>query len=99
MLESCDDSINIDELKAESVDNLCKLKERLSRYIASEGKSSSSKFVEFWVPSIISNAQLEQYCDTLLSNYISLCSYSRTDPVGALRDIVFSTRKVRSPMH
>ncbi|KAL8089858.1 hypothetical protein AgCh_039353 [Apium graveolens] len=93
MLETCGDSTNTDELKAESIDNLCKLRGRLSLYAACEGKSSSSKFLEFWVPSIISNAQLEQYCDTLLSNSISLCSNSRTDPIGALRDIVFSTRK------
>ncbi|XP_017231860.1 uncharacterized protein LOC108206162 isoform X1 [Daucus carota subsp. sativus] len=93
LLESTNDSRNIDVLNAESINNLCKLRERLSRYVACEDKSSSSKFVEFWVPSILSNAQLEQYCDTLLSNSLSLCSYSKTDPVGALRNIVLSTRK------
>lgn len=91
------DSCGVDVPKAESSDNLCKLKERLSQYIASEGKSCSSKFVEFWVPSMISNVQLEQYCDTLLSKSMSLCLNSKSDPVGALRETVFSTRKVRSP--
>lgn len=95
LLDSCGNDVP----EAESGDNLCKFKERLSQYIACEGKSSSSKFAEFWVPSMISNVQLEQYCDTLLSKSMSLCLNSKTDPVGALRDTVFSTRKVRSLSH
>lgn len=93
LLDCHGDFANIDGPKTESNDNLCKLKERLSQYIACECKSDSSKFVEFWVPSQISNVQLEQYCSTLLSNSISLCLCSKTDPVGALRNILFSTRK------
>ncbi|KAK4763294.1 hypothetical protein SAY86_009062 [Trapa natans] len=52
-----------------------------------------SRFIEYWVPVQLSNIQLEQYCATLLSNSLSLCSSSRTDPVGALRDIFVSARK------
>ncbi|KAL8115543.1 hypothetical protein AgCh_022154 [Apium graveolens] len=89
LLDSCGNDVR----QGESSDNLCKFKERLSQYIACEGKSTSLKFVEFWVPSMVSNVQLEQYCDTLLSNSMSLCLNSKTDPVGALRDTVFSTRK------
>ncbi|WOH03884.1 hypothetical protein DCAR_0623285 [Daucus carota subsp. sativus] len=86
------DSCGIDVSNAESSDT-SKFKERLSQYIASECKSNSPRFVEFWVPSIISNVQLEQYCDTLLSKSMCLCLNSKTDPVGALRQTVFLTRK------
>ncbi|KAK4779507.1 hypothetical protein SAY87_015613 [Trapa incisa] len=53
----------------------------------------SSRFLEYWVPTQLSNIQLEQYCATLLSNTHSLRSSSRTDPVGALPKILFSARK------
>ena len=92
------DSCGIDVSNAESSDT-SKFKERLSQYIASECKSNSPRFVEFWVPSIISNVQLEQYCDTLLSKSMCLCLNSKTDPVGALRQTVFLTRKVRPLAH
>ncbi|KAL8107878.1 hypothetical protein AgCh_024329 [Apium graveolens] len=38
-------------------------------------------------------SEFGQYCDTLLSNFVSLCSSSRSDPIGALLDFIFSTRK------
>lgn len=71
------------------------LKERLSKYIINVSKSDSLRFVEYWVPVQISNIQLEQYCCTLLSNHLPLFSSSKNDPVGTLRDILISIRKVR----
>ncbi|KVI09351.1 Chromo domain-containing protein [Cynara cardunculus var. scolymus] len=68
----------------------------LSKFIAYECKSSSSKFVEFWVPVQISNLQLEQYCSMLLSNAMALSSCSKSDTFGALHDILASNRKVCS---
>lgn len=83
-----------DDLNIQSNDNnISKLKEKISRFIAYECKTEFSRFVEYWVPVQISNVQLEQYCATLLSNSIALCSSSKTDPVGTLRDILISTRK------
>ncbi|KAL6317899.1 hypothetical protein AAG906_030806 [Vitis piasezkii] len=61
--------------------------------IAYDCKSDSSRFVEYWVPIPLSNVQLEQYRGTLLSNTTSLCSCSKNDPVGALRDVLISTPK------
>lgn len=84
------------DLKIDHDDIVGKLKERLSQFMAYDCKSDSSRFLEYWVPIPLSNVQLEQYCGTLLSNTISLCSCSKNDPVGALRDVLISTRKVRS---
>lgn len=86
--------INNEGLTTDSVDDISSLKEKLSKYVAYGGKLDSSRFVEFWVPVQISNVQLEQYCATLLSNSLSLCSPLKNDPVGALRDILISMRKV-----
>ncbi|XP_058094527.1 uncharacterized protein LOC131240366 [Magnolia sinica] len=87
----CGDSLKNDS--NDSTGELAALKDRFSRYLLYERKSDSSKFVEYWVPVRLSMVQLEQYCATLLANSISLCSCSKTDPVGALRDILISTRK------
>nr|XP_043609532.1 helicase protein MOM1-like isoform X2 [Erigeron canadensis] len=55
---------------------------------------NSSKFLEFWVPVPMSNVQVEQYCATLLSNAMHLCSSSRNYTVeGALHVILMSNRK------
>lgn len=83
-------------LETDCTDSISVLKERLSQFTAYDCKSGSSRFVEYWVPVPLSNVQLEQYCHTLLSNAISLCSCSKNDPVGALRDVLISSRKVRS---
>ncbi|KAL6508725.1 hypothetical protein OROHE_021284 [Orobanche hederae] len=80
-------------LRSGKNDNLAKLKERLSRFIAYGSTSEISKFIEYWVPVQISNHQLEQYCTTLISSSILLCSCSRNDKVGALRDILLTVRK------
>ncbi|KAM0941864.1 putative DNA helicase chromatin regulator PHD family [Dioscorea sansibarensis] len=69
------------------------LKERFAHYLAYERKSDSSKFAEFWVPVQLSHVQLEQYCATLVSSSIVLRSCCKVDHVGALRDILISTRK------
>ncbi|XP_057480932.1 helicase protein MOM1-like isoform X3 [Actinidia eriantha] len=73
--------------------NLGKLKERLSQFIAYECKSDFSRFLEYWVPVPLSNVQLEQYCATLLSNFLPLRSGWKKDLVGVLRDIHISARK------
>ncbi|KAK9280486.1 hypothetical protein L1049_014178 [Liquidambar formosana] len=93
LLETGCDANSSGGFRTSSGDNVGKLKERLSRHIAYECKSDSSKFVEYWVPVWISNLQLEQYCATILSNYLSLRSCSKNDIVGALREVLISTRK------
>lgn len=90
-LNCCGDVEKIDKLETDSNDNLGELKKWLSQYTVGE---LNSKFIEFWVPSQISNVQLEQYCYTLLSNSLYLCLCAKTDTVGALRDMLLATRKV-----
>jgi hypothetical protein len=70
------------------------LKEKLARYVAFERKTDSSKLLEYWVPARLSPVQLEMYCYILLSNSPALRSHSKTDSVGALRNILISLRKV-----
>ncbi|KAK8645589.1 hypothetical protein V6N13_119413 [Hibiscus sabdariffa] len=91
LLDSQSDS-NDTELMNSS-DNIDTLKERLSKFVAYECKLESSRFLEYWVPVLLSNVQLEKYCFTLASNSLSLCSPSKTDPVGVLRSILVSSRK------
>ncbi|KAI6685811.1 hypothetical protein NL676_031724 [Syzygium grande] len=80
-------------LATKSQETVHKPKEQLLSHTAVEGRMDSSRFVEYWVPTQISNVQLEQYCATLLSNSLSLCSSSKGDLVGVLHDILVSTRK------
>ncbi|KAK4405858.1 Helicase protein MOM1, partial [Sesamum angolense] len=93
LLESNGDFDKLRGYRFETNDNLCKLKDRLSRFIAYGSTSQVSKFLEYWVPVQISNYQLEQYCATLLSNSIPLRSCSRNHPVRALHDILLTVRK------
>ncbi|KAL0457018.1 UNVERIFIED_CONTAM: Helicase protein MOM1 [Sesamum latifolium] len=93
LLESNGDFDKLRGYRFETNDNLCKLKDRLSRFIAYGSTSQVSKFLEYWVPVQISNYQLEQYCATLLSNSIPLRSCSRNHPVRALQDILLTVRK------
>ncbi|KAJ1257489.1 hypothetical protein BS78_10G000700 [Paspalum vaginatum] len=72
---------------------LAMLKKKLASYVAFERKADSSKFSEYWVPARLSTVQLELYCHTLLSNSPALRSHSKTDNVGALRNILVSLRK------
>ncbi|XP_026424957.1 uncharacterized protein LOC113321256 isoform X2 [Papaver somniferum] len=60
--------------------------------VASEHKSES-KFVESWVPVKLSDVQLEQYCNILLSNSALLRSSSKIDTVETLQDVLISARK------
>ncbi|XP_039052332.1 helicase protein MOM1-like [Hibiscus syriacus] len=69
------------------------MEERLAKYVAYECKPESSRFLEYWVPVLLSNVQLEKYCFTILSNSLSLCSHSKTDACGVLRNILVSSRK------
>lgn len=73
---------------------LAVLKAKLARYVAFERKADSSKLLEYWVPARLSPVQLEMYCYILLSNSPALRSHSKTDSVGALRNILISLRKV-----
>ncbi|KAM3692137.1 hypothetical protein ACJW31_08G066000 [Castanea mollissima] len=86
--------LNTDDVSiASSNENVYKLKERLSKYIAYGCMSDSSRFLEYWVPAQLTNVQLELYCATLLSKSMALRSFSKNDSVEALRDILITTRK------
>lgn len=89
LLDSSGDLDKVGGLRSSPNDNLIKLKESLSQFVA-----YGSKFVEYWVPVPISDLQLEQYCATLLSNTIALWSSLKKDSVGALLDILKTVRKV-----
>ncbi|XP_062206434.1 uncharacterized protein LOC133908424 isoform X2 [Phragmites australis] len=78
---------------SDTVGTLAVLKAKLAHYVAFERKADSSKFWEYWVPARLSQVQLEMYCSTLLSNSPALRSHSKTDSVGALRNILVSLRK------
>lgn len=90
LLNSC----SSDNLASDSNGTIGNLKEKLAKHIAYEGRLDASKFVEYWVPVQISNMQLELYCSTLLNHSLSLGSPLKTDPVGFLRDILNTLRKV-----
>lgn len=70
------------------------LKENLSHFVAYECKSNMPSFVEYWVPVRLSNVQTEQYCASLFSNSMLLCSGLKCDSVHALQEILISTMKV-----
>lgn len=94
LLDSPRDSQNRESLPTSSSDSIGKLKEKFASYILYQSKSGSSRFKEYWVPVQMSNVQLEQYCSTLISNSTLLCSSSKHDIVGALRDVLMTCRKV-----
>ncbi|XP_074353561.1 uncharacterized protein LOC141692578 isoform X1 [Apium graveolens] len=71
----------------------CDLKERLAPFVTFECKYGMSKFAEYWVPVHLSNVQIEQYCEALLSNTVILCSNTKNDSVHSLRELLTSTRK------
>ncbi|KAK4255115.1 hypothetical protein QN277_008152 [Acacia crassicarpa] len=81
-----------DDLISNSSD-IGQLKDKLSSFVAYRCKSDSFRFVEYWVPVNISNAQLEQYCAALLSNSSILRSPSKSHVVEALHDILITSRK------
>lgn len=59
-----------------------------------ENKSTTTEFVEYWVPVRLSNLQTEQYCGSLFSNSTVLCSSYSYDPMKLIHEILFSTKKV-----
>jgi chromodomain-helicase-DNA-binding protein 3 len=87
-------SISNVDLSIDTPGTIAMLKSKLTLHVAFERKGDSSKFVEYWVPARLSRVQLEIYCHTLVSNSPALQSHSKTDSVGALRDILVSLRKV-----
>ncbi|XP_051120425.1 helicase protein MOM1-like isoform X2 [Andrographis paniculata] len=93
LLESQGDFEKVRGLKNETNDNISKLRDRLSNFIAYGSTAQVSKFLEFWVPVEISKFQMEQYCANLLLNSTLLQSCSRNDSVGALRDVLLTVRK------
>ncbi|GAB4833637.1 hypothetical protein Ancab_031883 [Ancistrocladus abbreviatus] len=60
---------------------------------ASDLKTESPRFDEYWVPVRLSNVQLEQYCSTLIENSKLLCSSVKKEVVDGLHDILISARK------
>ncbi|CAH9124287.1 unnamed protein product [Cuscuta epithymum] len=65
-----------------------------SNHTANDNGLGPSKFLEYWIPVQVSNLQLEQYCNTLLSNVNALCSYTKkSDPVGVLNTVLLDLRK------
>ncbi|KAK1389524.1 PHD-type domain-containing protein [Heracleum sosnowskyi] len=71
----------------------CDLKERLAPFVAFKCKYGMPKFAEYWVPVHLSNVQIEQYCEALLSNTVTLCSNTKNDSVHSLRELLTLTRK------
>ncbi|TVU33687.1 hypothetical protein EJB05_25520, partial [Eragrostis curvula] len=64
------------------------LKARFKCHIAYERKADSSNYLEYWVPTYLSQVQLQLYSSILLSNSSVLQSQVATDSVGALGRIV-----------
>lgn len=73
--------------------SISNLQSELEQYTVLKCNSVSSRFIEYWVPAQFSSMQLKQYCSMLLSNSMLLCSGQRSDSVGALRELVISTKK------
>lgn len=60
-----------------------------------ESKSTTTDFVEYWVPVRLSNIQTEQYCGSLFSKSSDLCSPdSWWGPMKFLNKILVSTKLV-----
>lgn len=87
-LDNRDPSLN------SSLENFNNLKEMFSRYVVFGWKSDPPRFKEYWVPVELSNVQLEQYCNILISNATLLRSSLKTDIIGALCDMLRTIRKV-----
>ncbi|CAI9098003.1 OLC1v1034550C5 [Oldenlandia corymbosa var. corymbosa] len=77
-----DGNIDSSELKAKLVD-----------FTAYERKCEAVKVTEFWVPVMLSDVQAEQYCASLLSNSVFLCSNSKCDSTFSVRDLLRTARK------
>ncbi|PHT37764.1 hypothetical protein CQW23_21337 [Capsicum baccatum] len=63
------------------------------RDIYEDPKSSSSKFIEYYVPAKLSNEQIDQYCACLSENSTWLCSSLKNDSPRCIDNILKCTRK------
>ncbi|PHU06517.1 hypothetical protein BC332_23006 [Capsicum chinense] len=62
-------------------------------YKSHTSRSSSSKFIEYWVPAKLSNEQIDQYCACLSENSTWLCSSLKNDSPRCVENILKCTRK------
>ncbi|KAJ1376078.1 Zinc finger, PHD-type, partial [Sesbania bispinosa] len=92
-LKSGHHELNMCQMETFFSASISNLKSQLEQYVAFKCNSSSTRFVEYWVPAQLSSLQLEQYCSMLLSNSMLLCSGQKFDSVDALRELITSTRK------
>ncbi|KAH6802652.1 hypothetical protein C2S51_034098 [Perilla frutescens var. frutescens] len=70
-----------------------KLQEKFVQPFGEDCKSTTTAFVEYWVPVRLSNLQTEQYCGSLLSNSTVLCSSYQYNSMRILHEILVSTKK------
>ncbi|PNT65709.1 uncharacterized protein LOC104583906 [Brachypodium distachyon] len=84
---------NGDYIDTTESDGLLMSEIRFSSHIAYDQQTNSSKYLEHWVPAVISQKQLAIYCSTMLSYSSVLQSQRETDSVGALRSILISLSK------
>ncbi|XP_071908255.1 uncharacterized protein [Coffea arabica] len=73
--------------------DISKLKKRLGSFVAYECKHEQVKFMEFWVPAMLTEVQSELYCASLYSNSVVLCSRLRSDTHISIHDLLETTRK------
>lgn len=71
-----------------------KLQEKIVHPYIEENKSTTTEFIEYWVPVRLSNIQTEQYCGSLFSNSTLLCSSYKFDSLKVLHEILVSTKNV-----
>ncbi|XP_042046014.1 helicase protein MOM1-like isoform X1 [Salvia splendens] len=69
-----------------------KLQEKIVHPYEEENKSTTTEFIEYWVPVRLSNIQTEQYCGSLFSNSTLLCSSYKFDNLKVLHEILVSTK-------
>ncbi|KAM7254735.1 hypothetical protein ACFE04_019976 [Oxalis oulophora] len=93
LLDSESHESNINTMDVDSVSDIDKAKKLLERYIAYECKSGFTRFIEHWVPVPLSDLQLEQYCSTLFSQALFLCSKMKNDLADVLREMILSVQK------
>ncbi|XP_047983578.1 helicase protein MOM1-like isoform X2 [Salvia hispanica] len=69
-----------------------KLQEKVVHPYEEENKSTTTEFIEYWVPVRLSNIQTEQYCGSLFSNSTLLCSSNKCDNLKVLQEILVTTK-------
>ncbi|PHT37635.1 hypothetical protein CQW23_21208 [Capsicum baccatum] len=93
LLDTKYNKANNELLNTDSDLDLTEFKKRLKHFVAYECKSSSSKFIEYWVPVKLSNEPIEQYCTCLFDNSTWLCSSMKNDSPSCVDNILKYTRK------